>query len=114
MRVLLDECTPRPLRKVLSGHDVFTVEMAHLKGVENGDLIKAADGCFDVLITADKNLRYQQNLSGRKIAIVELPCNSWPRLKPCVAEILAALSICTPGAYIEINQANRITHLRIP
>lgn len=102
MRVLLDECTPRPLRKALVGHDVSTVEMANLKGVENGDLIQAAEGRFDALITADKNLRYQQNLTGRTIAIIELPFNSWPRLKPFVAGILDALKICTPGGYIEI------------
>jgi PIN like domain len=102
MRVLLDECAPRPLGKALTGHDVSTVETANLKGFENGDLIKAAEGRFDALLTADKNLRYQQNLTGRTLAILELPCNSWPRLKPRVADILAALRICTPGAYIEI------------
>jgi uncharacterized protein (DUF433 family) len=58
--VLLDECCPAPLKRVLTGVDVFTVEMAGLKGMKNGELIKAADGTYDVLITADKNLRISE------------------------------------------------------
>ena len=101
MRVLLDECCPRPLREVLSA-ECLTVDMAGLKGVENGNLIQAAEGKFDVLITADKNLRYQQNLVARRIAIIELPFNSWKRLRPIVPLIQSALAIIRPGQYLEI------------
>jgi predicted nuclease of predicted toxin-antitoxin system len=63
MKVLLDECCPQPLRTALSGAEIFTVDMAKLKGLKNGELVKAAEASFDVLITADKSLRYQQNLA---------------------------------------------------
>src|SRR4051812_31274960 len=92
MKVLLDECCPKPLKNVLTGAEIFTVEQAGFKGLKNGDLLMAATGQFDVLITADKNLRYQQNLPGRKLAIIELPVNSWKRLKALVPAINAALS----------------------
>lgn len=80
MKVLLDECCPQPLATLISGAQVFTVEATGMKGYKNGALVAAAEGQYDVLITADKNLRYQQNLAKRRIAIIELPFNSWKRL----------------------------------
>jgi hypothetical protein len=68
----------------------------------NGALIDAAEGKFDVLITADQNLRYQQNLSARQLAIIERPFNSWPRLRQLVPRIVEALNAISAGAYIEI------------
>jgi hypothetical protein len=73
MKILLDECVPRPLRKLLVGHETSTAQEAGFGGIENGELLRRAEGRFDLFITADKNLRYQQNLTGRKIAIIELP-----------------------------------------
>ncbi|MBC8095761.1 MAG: DUF5615 family PIN-like protein [Akkermansiaceae bacterium] len=102
MRILLDECSPRPLCGALFKHAVSTVDAAGFKGLENGDLLQAAEDRFDLLITADKNLRYQQNLSGRKIAVIELPFNSWPRLKPMVATLEAAIESIQPGDYVEL------------
>lgn len=102
MKVLLDECCPKPLGKALSGAEFVTVEAANLKGIKNGELIRAADGVYDVLITADKNLRYQQNLSGRKVAIIELPFNSWKRLLRILPSIQTALNAVKPGEYVEI------------
>jgi len=102
MRVLLDECCRKPLKNYLPGFEVFTVEQADFKGLKNGDLLSAAIGKFDVLITADKNLRYQQNLKGRTLAIIELPMNSWKRLKPLVPGILAALSRIKAGQYLVV------------
>jgi hypothetical protein len=102
MKVLLDECSPAPLRKVLTKVEVATVDMAGLKGMSNGQLIAAIEGKFDVLITADKNLRYQQRLTGRKLAIIELPHNSWPKLTALVPAIEAALSRIQPGEYFVI------------
>ena len=102
MRVLLDECCPRPLQSVLSGAEFVTVEMAGFKGLKNGALVAIAEGHFDVLTTADKNLRYQQNLSARQIAILELPFNSWRRLRAIVPVIQTALLAIKPGQYLEI------------
>ncbi len=102
MRVLLDEFCPKPLKNSLPGFEVVTVEQANFKGLTNGALLSAATGKFDVLITADKNLRYQQNLKGRVLAIVELPVNSWKRLKPMVPGILAALARIKAGEYLVI------------
>jgi Domain of unknown function (DUF5615) len=77
VRILLNECVPRPLRKLLVGHEVSTAQEAGLGGIENGELLRRAEGKFDLFVTADKNLRYQQNLTGRKIAILELPTPDW-------------------------------------
>jgi predicted nuclease of predicted toxin-antitoxin system len=102
MRVLLDECCPKPLKNALTGAEVFTVEMAGIKGVKNGELVKHADNNFDVLITADKNLRYQQQLANHKVAIIELPFNSWKRVQSIVPQIQNALTNIRPGQYVEI------------
>ena len=103
MKVLLDECCPRPLGALLAGHEVCTVERAALKGLENGDLLRAAEGRFDVLITADRNLRYQQNLASRRIAIIELPFNSWTRVRTLTPSVREALQAIQPGDYIELS-----------
>ena len=72
-KVILDENLPIPLRHKFPDCDVVTVQCKGWSGVQNGDLIRLIDGNFDVFITADKNLRYQQNLKGRLISIVEIP-----------------------------------------
>ena len=102
MTILLDECCPKPLAKALSEFTITTTDQAGLKGFKNGDLIDAAEGSFDVVITADKNLRYQQNLKNRKIAILELPFNSWPRLRNLLPEIRRSLLDLKPGDYLEM------------
>jgi hypothetical protein len=102
MKVLLDECCPRPIKKHLHEFEVATIEMAGLKGLQNGALLLAADGKFDVLITADKNLRYEQNLRNRQIAIIELPFNSWRRIQKLLPNLAAPLSRIRPGEYILI------------
>ena len=81
MTFLLDENLPRGLRRLLAPRNVTTAQQAGYAGLENGQLLAAIEGVFDVLITADKNLRYQQNLTGRQLAIVELPTNRWPLLR---------------------------------
>lgn len=72
MKLLLDECVPRPLRKEFRGHNVSTIEEAGYKSLKNGALIKAASKDFDVLITVDKNIEYQQNVSELPISILVL------------------------------------------
>ena len=78
MRVLIDECAPRALKKVLLGHGHVcrTVQEAGWTGKQNGELLKLAETAFDVLVTLDTNLRYQQNLTGRTISIVVLQSSS--------------------------------------
>ncbi len=78
MRVLIDECAPRALKKVLlgQGHVCRTVQEAGWTGKQNGELLKLAETAFDVLVTLDTNLRYQQNLTGRTISIVVLQSSS--------------------------------------
>lgn len=61
MKLLLDECAPRRLKNYFVGHDVSTIEQAGFKGLKNGNLLRAAEGTFEVLITVDKNIEYQQN-----------------------------------------------------
>ena len=102
MKVLLDECCPSPIKRVIKLFTIFSVEDAGLKGLSNGKLISAIDGEFHILITADQNLRYQQNLAGRQIAIIELPFNSWPSLKPLMPILEAAIARARPGDYLII------------
>jgi len=69
----------------------------------NGHLIAAAeDGGFDVLITADQSIRYQQNLAGRRLALIVLTTNHWDTIRPNVAEVVAAVEAIQPGSYVTI------------
>ena len=102
MRIILDENLPRPLKTIFPGHTVTTVQEEGLAGTVNGALLARLEGQFDVFITADKNLRYQQNLSERKLAILELPTNRLPLLRPLFPRIAAAVESITPSAYVQI------------
>jgi hypothetical protein len=103
MRVLFDNGTPRGLAALLKGH---IVEEARLHGWEelaNGDLIEAAEGAgFEVLVTTDKNIRYQQNLKDRKIALVVLGNSQWPMVKLVSAAIVSAVDAAKFGSYVEV------------
>jgi hypothetical protein len=72
-------------------------------GLSNGELIRRADGDFDVFLLADKNVRYQQNLAERTIAFVELPTNRWPILKAIASRVVAAIHAAAPGSYTIID-----------
>ena len=72
MRILLDECVPWPMHKLLLADDCVTVQKRGWGGIKNGDLLRLAEGEFDLFITSDQNIRYQQNLAGRRIPILEL------------------------------------------
>lgn len=105
MKILLDECVPVQLRQALPLHDVFTTQQMGWKGLGNGDLLNQAErNGFDLLIIADKNLRYQQNLTRRKIAIVELWTNHRPTLEKYFAEISKAVDQVSPGQYLIVEQ----------
>jgi hypothetical protein len=103
MRVLFDQATPLPIRPYLVGHSVSTAAQQGWATLRNGDLLKLAeDAGFDILLTTDKNMRYQQKLSGRKIAILVLGQQQWPKLRLHVHLIREAIHACTPGSYAEV------------
>ena len=91
LRVLFDQGTPVPLRKALTAHTISTAFEMGWAELDNGDLLDAAEAAFDALITTDQNLRYQQDLSGRRLAILVLPTTSWPIIQTHVAEVVAAV-----------------------
>ena len=102
MRVLFDQGTPVPLRQVLGKHTVSTAYEQGWATLENGDLLRAAEAAFDIFVTTDQNLRYQQNLAGRRLAILVLPFASWPRLQAGLSTIAAAVDTLKPGDYLEL------------
>ncbi len=106
MKLLLDECVTRHLKRDLAGHEVHTVEDAGLKGLENGDLLRAASGAYEVLITVDHNIPHQQNIAGLNIAILILAAkrNSYVRLKPLIPRALSALETIKVGDVIRIEE----------
>ncbi len=104
MRVLVDECLPRFLRRELTDHFVQTVQDCGWAGVKNGELLSLAEAQFDVFLTADKNLRYQQNRTERKIGIIELPVNSRAAVKLLVPEILEVLDRLPPNGYVRLDR----------
>jgi predicted nuclease of predicted toxin-antitoxin system len=107
MLVLFDNGTPRTLARYLIDHHTITEARARgWEELENGELLTVAETeGFEVLVTTDRNLRYQQNLAGRKIAIVVLGKGRWSIIKPHVAEVVAAVNNATPGSYAEIEIA---------
>lgn len=103
MRVLFDQNVPKKLRSNLGKHMVSTAYAMGWDRAVNGDLLRLAEAAgFDVFITGDQKLSYQQNLAARKIAIVELTKNNWPVVKPRAEEIAAAVDSCVAGSYVRV------------
>lgn len=106
MRILLDECVPRPLRRELPGHDVRTIRDMGWAGKKNGELLAlmAGDG-FEVLLTVDQNFRYQQNLATSGIAVVVMVAstNRLADLMPLIPGVEAALSTIQAGDVVEVS-----------
>ena len=104
MLVLFDNGTPRTLARYLIDH--HTVTEARSRGwaeLENGDLLREAEAAgFEVLVTTDKNISYQQNLSGRIIAIVVLGNGRWSLIEPYVSQVVEAVNGSKPGRYVEV------------
>ena len=99
-RVLFDHCTPKPLRRHLAGYEIRTCFEEGWAVLRNGELLTAADAAqFDIFITVDRNLRYQQNLGARRVAIIELPTNRLVLMESLVPAIQQALASATPGSY---------------
>ena len=104
MLVLFDHSVPAPLSSYLTEHTVAEARDRGWDTFSNGDLLTEAERAgYDVLLTADKNIRYQQNLSGRKIAIVVLGTPQWPVVRLHVEKIAAAVNFATPGSYAEVD-----------
>ena len=104
MKIILDESVPQKLRLLIEGdHTVVTTWFQGWSGLANGALLNAAEeGGFDLFITADQEIRYQQNLKGRKIALVVLSSNNWDSVKAHIVGIMASISGATPGSYAEV------------
>jgi len=105
MRILLDECLPVPMRDCLTGHQCVAVSDRGWKGIKNGELLRLAEGQFDLFVTADQSIRYQQNLSGCRISILELSTNDLRR-------IVAAASLLQSA--IDTIEASEFRQLEIP
>lgn len=105
MKVLLDECVTRYLKQDFAGHEVLTVEEAGFKGLKNGRLLQAAFGQYDVLVTVDQNLQYQQNLKTFNIAIIVLKAkrSTYPILKSLMSQVLESLEKINPGEIIVVS-----------
>ena len=99
MKLLLDECVVRDLKKDLVGHQVSTVVEAGLGGLENGRLLRAASRKFDVFITVDRNLPFQQNIALLQISVLILiaPGITYADLRPLIPKVLKQLSVVRPG-----------------
>ena len=103
MKLLFDQGTPVPLRNHLPHHAVETAYERGWGGLTNGELLGRAEAeGFDALVTTDQNLRYQQNLAGRKIGVVVLMTTSWPRIRGRVDLVVQAVDTLRPGGYEEI------------
>ena len=102
MRILFDQGTPVPLRHALSVHTVDTAFEMGWSNFENGDLLAAAESQFDAFITTDQNLQYQQNLAGRRLAILVLPFANWPKLRCHIPIIINAVDALKPGAFVNL------------
>lgn len=102
MKILFDQGTPVPLRRVLVDHSVSTAYEMGWSDLENGALLAAAEAEFGLLLTTDKNLRYQQNLSGTNLRVLVLPTTSWPVIQQHVDEVVSAIVTMNPGGYFEL------------
>jgi uncharacterized protein (DUF2249 family) len=103
MKILFDHGTPAPLRRSLTGHDVSTAHEMGWDELDNGALLRAAEGQFDVLVTTDQNLPYQQNLAGRRLAILVLSTTSWPKIRDHEARVVAAINALQAGEVVKLS-----------
>jgi len=103
VRVLFDQGAPAPLRHLLPGHEVSTAFERGWSTLKNGELLVAAEAQrFQVLVTTDTKLKYQQNLASRSIAIVVLSTTSWPRIEAAARLVTAAVDAAAEGTYSKV------------
>jgi hypothetical protein len=104
MRILFDQGAPRGLAAALRGHQVTEARKRGWERISNGELLRLAENAgFDLLLTTDKRMRYQQNLSGRTIAIIVLGNSPWRLVRLYLDQIAAAVDAATPGSYAEVD-----------
>ena len=104
MRILFDQGVPRGLIASLQGHDVTEARKLKWETISNGELLNLAEGAgFDLLLTTDKNVRYQQNLADRKISIVVLGNSPWWLVRQHLDRIALVVAKATPGSYAEVD-----------
>lgn len=102
MKILLDECVPWPMRKMLTEHECTNPYKCGWSGVTNGELLKLAQNEFELFITSDQNLRYQQNLAARRITILELSTNDLRRFLAAGSSIIEAVASIKGGEYLQL------------
>ncbi len=103
MKILFDQGIPVPLRRELPDHSIHTAYELGWGRLANGELLAAAEKAgFEVLVTTDENIQYQQNLIDRKIAVVALSTTSWPRIKNDTEAIVKALALVTAGTFVKL------------
>jgi predicted nuclease of predicted toxin-antitoxin system len=106
VKVLFDANTPAPLARYLRKHQVTRADELGWQGLENGALLDVAEQAgFDVLLTCDQNVRHQQNLTGRRLAVVILSTNHWPSLRQVAARIATSLDFVQVGLVVKIDIA---------
>jgi hypothetical protein len=106
VRVLFDQGTPAPLRQALPDHQVATAHERGWSTLKNGELLDAAEQAgFEVFLTTDRNLKHQQNLKGRRIAVVVLSTPSWPRIQRAIGTVVRAVGGASPGTFTEVEVA---------
>lgn len=105
MRILLDECVPRPLKRELNDYEIRTVVEMGWSGKKNGELLQLmVQESFTIFLTTDQNLQYQQNLQQAGVAVVVLvaPSNRLPDLVPLIPSVRSVLATISPGKVIEV------------
>ena len=103
MRILFDNNAPNPIAQCLGEHEIAFARRIGWHELKNGELLRQAEEAgFDVLVTADKNMGYQQNLGGRRIAIVVLGTQQWPAVRQHLERIREAVNGASPGSYVEV------------
>jgi len=106
VKVLFDANTPAPLAPFLRGHQVTRADELGWQGLENGALLDAAEQeGFDMLLTCDQNVRYQQNFTGRRLAVVILSTNHWPTLRLVAARVATAVDFVQLGQVVRVDIA---------
>lgn len=102
MKIIIDECVPSIVKRGLPERQIKSVQEMGWAGIKNGDLLKLAAAEFEVFITSDKNLRFQQNLAMHEIAIVLLPTNQVPAVERLLPTLDVALDAVQPKAFVEL------------
>jgi hypothetical protein len=103
VRILFDHGTPSGIARSLAGHEVTEAAERGWERISNGELLARAEAAgLEVLVTNDKNMRYQQNLAGRRIALVVLGNSAWRQVRLRLSEISLAVNSAAPGSYVEV------------